>query len=91
MGFGTFQATENCLREDTLEKCFTFKKKEFYNSDENVMYAERLIEENLRFIDSTEYLDTMTLNPDILNEPERLFEALNFISENQAFEAPIKV
>ena len=45
-------------------------------------YAERQIEENLRFVDSTEYLDTMTLNPQFLKYSERLFEALDIISED---------
>ena len=50
-----------------------------------------MIEESLRLTDTTKYLDTMTLNPEILKDPERLFEALNIISEHNAFEAPIRV
>ena len=64
-----------------MDKCFHFIKKEIQNKDEKLTSAERIVEDSLRFTDSYDYLDTMTLSSEILGQHDRLFEALNIISD----------
>ena len=47
--------------------------------------------ENLRLADSNEYLDTITLTPEILKDISKFLETLGVISDNKIFEVPVKV
>ena len=73
---------------DELEDYFTFSPE---SSDLTVLNYERELEQHLRFCDTAQYLDTISLSPELLQDFDRCLLLAEQISHKAAFQTPCLV
>ena len=89
--FALVENSEKKICEDfELKKFFYFRKKGQSRKDEKIL-AERELEKSLRFLDTDEYLDTLSIESSLLKNPDKLFKLFNTITGGKAFKVPCRV
>lgn len=78
---------------DNFDKNFKIvKKNPKAQSISNLEFqVEKSFERSLRFMDSEEYLDTLALDSELLNDPDKLIDYMKSLSQGKAFKTPCHV
>ena len=88
--FALVENSEKKFQEDSdIKKIFYSRKRNHKRRDEKTM-AEKELELGLRFLDTEEYIDTLSLEINLLKNSGHLFKLLNIISGNKAFRIPCR-
>lgn len=77
------------IEDFDIKKFFYFRKKNHKRRDEKMM-AEKEIEQALRFLDTDEYIDTLSIDGNLLKNPSSLFRLFDMISSEKAFRVPCR-
>lgn len=90
-----FKLMSNIARQvdqDLLEENFFFRRNNFegYSYSDTKLYSEKNFEQMLRFKDTEEYLDTITVDPDVARNPASLIEMMRNITNQRVFEVPCR-
>ncbi|CAG9326751.1 unnamed protein product [Blepharisma stoltei] len=78
--------------QEIPEDNFLFRRKTFegYSYTDTKFQAEKNFEQIIRLTDTEEYLDTLTVDPEMAKYPEKLIELIKSISNKQAFQIPCR-
>ncbi|OMJ90958.1 hypothetical protein SteCoe_6626 [Stentor coeruleus] len=79
-----------CFDPDNFDQNFKMvKKTPKAQSISNLDFQiEKSFERSLRLTDSEEYLDTLTLDMELLNDPDKLIDYMKSLSQGKAFKTP---
>ncbi|CAG9315013.1 unnamed protein product [Blepharisma stoltei] len=78
--------------QEITEDHFLFRRKPFegYSYTDPKFQAEKNFEQIIRLTDTEEYLDTLTVDPEMAKYPEKLIDLIKSISNKQAFIVPCR-